>query len=171
MIHIADASLFIIRKRLEGNIVTVPSVVRELRDENSRTTLELMNVRIEPVLQSYKKKVKTKAGATRDSEELSDTDIDILAKALEYSERDETVLVSDDFAVQNTAIQLGIKVMPAGQRKIKDVLMWEKQCIGCKRRFPEGDECPVCGSQMKKRRKIKANSSDFASHERQKSEF
>ncbi|MDP2846384.1 MAG: DNA-binding protein, partial [Candidatus Methanoperedens sp.] len=34
-----------------------------------------------------------------------------------------------------------------------DVLIWEKQCIGCKRRFPEGDECPVCGSQMKKRRK------------------
>ncbi|MDP3103349.1 MAG: NOB1 family endonuclease, partial [Candidatus Methanoperedens sp.] len=110
-------------------------------------------VRIEPPLQSFKKKVKTKAGITRDSEELSDTDIDILAKALEYSEREETVLVTDDFAVQNTALQLGIKVMPAGQRKIKDVLIWEKQCIGCKRRFPQGDECPVCGSPMKKRRK------------------
>ncbi|MDD5616529.1 MAG: NOB1 family endonuclease [Candidatus Methanoperedens sp.] len=153
MIHIADASLFIIRKRLEGSVITVPSVVEELRDESSRTTLELMDVRIEPALSSFKKKVKTKAGITRDSEELSGTDIDILAKALEYSEREDTVLVSDDFAVQNTAIQLGIRVIPAGQRKIKDVLVWEKQCIGCKRRFPEGDECPVCGSQMKKRRK------------------
>ena len=153
MIHIADATLFIIRKRLEGSIVTVPSVVEELRDEDSRTTLELMDVRIEPPLLSFKKKVMTKAGITRDSEELSETDIDILAKALEYSEREETVLVTDDFAVQNTAIHLGIKVIPAGQRKIKDVLIWEKQCIGCKRRFPEGDECPVCGSQMKKRRK------------------
>ncbi|MDO8726791.1 MAG: NOB1 family endonuclease [Candidatus Methanoperedens sp.] len=153
MIHIADTSLFIIRKRLEGTVITVPSVVEELRDENSRTILELMNVRVEPPLQSYKKKVKTKAGITRDSEELSETDIDILAKALEYSEREDTVLVSDDFAVQNTAIQLGIRVIPAGQRKIKDVLLWEKQCIGCKRRFPQGDECPVCGSQMNKRRK------------------
>jgi UPF0271 protein len=112
-----------------------------------------MNVRVEPPLLSFKKKVKTKAGITRDSEELSGTDIDILAKALEYSEREETVLVTDDFAMQNTAIHLGIKVMPAGQRKIKDVLIWEKQCIGCKRRFPEGNECPVCGSEMKKRRK------------------
>jgi UPF0271 protein len=153
MIHIADASLFIIRKRLEGTVVTVPSVVEELRDENSRTILELMNVRIEPPLSSFKKKVMTKAGITRDSEELSETDIDILAKALEYSEREDTVLVSDDFAVQNTAIQLGIRVIPAGQRKIKDVLVWEKQCIGCKRRFPQGNECPVCGSEMKKRRK------------------
>jgi UPF0271 protein len=153
MIHIADASLFIIRKRLEGSVITVPSVVEELHDEKSRTIMELMNVRVEPPLLSFKKKVKTKAGITRDSEELSGTDIDILAKALEYSEREETVLVTDDFAVQNTAIQLGIKVMPAGQRKIKDVLIWEKQCIGCKRRFPQGDECPVCGSPMKKRRK------------------
>lgn len=153
MIHIADASLFIIRKRLEGNVITVPSVVEELRDESSRTTLELMNVRIEPPLSSFKKKVMTKAGITRDSEELSNTDIDIIAKALEYSEREDTFLVTDDYAVQNTAIQLGIRVIPAGQRKIKDVLIWEKQCIGCKRRFPQGDECPVCGSEMKKRRK------------------
>lgn len=153
MIYIADASLFILRKRLEGSIVTVPSVVEELRDENARTTMELMNVKVEPSLPGFKKEVRTKAGITKDSEELSDTDVDILAKALEYSKREETILVTDDFAVQNTAIQLGIKVMPAGGRKIKDVLLWEKQCIGCKRRFPEGDVCPVCGSPMKKRRK------------------
>lgn len=153
MIYIADSSLFIIRKRLEGIIITVPSVVDELRDENARTTMELMNVRVEPPLESFKKKVRAQAGITKDSEELSRTDIDILAKALEYSGREDAILVTDDFAVQNTAIQLGIKVMPAGQRKIKDVLLWEKQCIGCKRRFPAGEECPVCGSPMKKRRK------------------
>ncbi len=153
MLYIADSSLFIIRKRLEGRFVTVPSVVEELRDESARTTMELMDVRIEPPLESFKKEVRSKAGMTRDSEELSKTDIDILAKALEYSRKEETVLVTDDFAVQNTGIQLGINVMPAGQRKIKDILLWEKQCIGCKRRFPEGDECPVCGSPMKKKRK------------------
>jgi UPF0271 protein len=155
MVYIADASLFITRKRLEGSVITVPSVVEELRDENARTIMELMNVRVEPPLQDLKKEVRSKAGITRDSEELSGTDIDILAKALEYSRREETILVTDDFAIQNTAIQLGIRVMPAAQRKIKDVLLWEKKCIGCKRRFPEGDVCPVCGSQMKKVRREK----------------
>ncbi|NJD78233.1 MAG: NOB1 family endonuclease [Candidatus Methanoperedens sp.] len=155
MIYVADASLFIIRKRLEGSVITVPSVVEELRDENARTTMELMNVRVEPPVQSFVKEVRVKANITKDSEELSITDIEILAKALEYSGCEETVLVTDDFAIQNTAIQLGIRVMPAGQRKIKDVLLWEKQCIGCKRRFPEGDVCPVCGSPMNKRRKGK----------------
>lgn len=153
MPYIADSSLFIIRKRLEGSIITTPSVVEELRDENTRTMLELMNVRVEPPLERFIKMVRAKAGVTKDSEELSSTDIDILSKALEYSGRGDAILVTDDFAVQNTAIQLGIRVMPAGQRKIKDILLWEKQCIGCKRRFPEGDECPVCGSPMKKRRK------------------
>jgi UPF0271 protein len=155
MPYIADSSLFIIRKRLEGSIVTTPSVVEELRDENARTTLELMTAIIEPPLPGFIKEVREKAGITKDSEELSATDIDILAKALEYSRREETILVTDDFAVQNTALQLGIKVMPAGGKKIKDILLWEKRCIGCKRRFPQGDVCPVCGSPLKKIRKRK----------------
>jgi UPF0271 protein len=157
MIHIADSSLFIIGKRIEGSIITVPSVVEELRDERSRTIMELMNVRIEPPLQIFIREVKSKAGVTKDSEELSKTDIDILAKALEYSRKEETFLISDDYAVQNTAIHLGIKVMPAGQKKIRDVLIWEKFCIGCKRRFPKGDDCPVCGTALKKMRKKSSN--------------
>jgi UPF0271 protein len=160
MNYIADASLFIIRKRLDGNVITVPSVVEELRDESARTTMELMDVKVEPSLDVFRKEIKLKARVTRDIEELSETDIDILAKALEYSRRGETFLVTDDFAVQNTAFHLGIKVMPAGQRTIKDVLLWEKQCIGCKRRFPEGEVCKVCGSPMKKRRKAGKKNSD-----------
>ena len=153
MIHIADSSLFIIGKRIDGNFITVPSVVAEIRDERSRTILELMNVRIEPPLQSFIREVTSKARSTKDSEELSRTDIDLLAKALEYTRNEDTILVTDDYAVQNTAIQLGIKVMPAGQKKIKDVLLWEKFCIGCKRRFPQGNDCPVCGTPLKKMRK------------------
>lgn len=153
MIYIADSSVFIIGKRIEGIIITVPSVLDEIRDEKSRTIMELMNVRIEPVLQSFLREVISKARETKDSEELSRTDLDLLAKALEYTRIENTILVTDDYAVQNTAIQLGIKVIPAGQKKIKDVLLWEKFCIGCKRRFPTGDDCPVCGTLLKKMRK------------------
>ena len=153
MIHIADSSLFIIGKRIEGNIITVPSVVDELVDERSRTIMELMSVRIEPPLQSFMREVTIKARSSKDIEELSKTDIDVLAKALEYSRNEDTILVTDDYAVQNTAIHLGIRVMPVGQKKIKDVLLWEKFCIGCKRRFPQGKECPVCGTPLKKIRK------------------
>lgn len=153
MIYIADSSVFIIGKRIEGIIITVPPVLDEIRDEKSRTIMELMNVRIEPVLQSFLREVTSKAIETKDIEELSRTDLDLLAKALEYTRNENTILVTDDYAVQNTAIQMGIKVIPAGQKKIKDVLLWEKFCIGCKRRFPTGDDCPVCGTPLKKMRK------------------
>ncbi|MCX9085747.1 MAG: DNA-binding protein [Candidatus Methanoperedens sp.] len=153
MIQIADSSLFIIGKRIEGIIITVPSVVEELIDGRSRTMLDLMNVRVEPPLYSFISEVKTKAGFTKDSEELSKTDIDILAKALEFSRKEESFLISDDYAVQNTALHLGIKVRPVSQKKIRDVIQWEKFCIGCRRRFPQGDDCPVCGTALKKIRK------------------
>ena len=66
MIYIADSSLFIIGKRIEGNIITVPSVEEELRNENSRTMMELMNVTIEPPLQTFIREVRSIAGVTRD---------------------------------------------------------------------------------------------------------
>jgi endoribonuclease Nob1 len=153
MIYIADSSLFIIGKRIEGIIITVPSILDEIRDERSRTIMELMNVRIEPPLQNFIREVTSKARETKDSEELSRTDLELLAKALEYTRNENTILVTDDYAVQNTAIALGIKVIPAGQKKIKDVLLWEKFCTGCKRRFPTGEDCPVCGTPLKKMRK------------------
>ncbi len=153
MIYIADSSLFITGKRIEGIIITVPSVLDEVRDARSRTIMEIMNVKIEPPLQSFIREVTSKARETKDSEELSRTDLDLLAKALEYSRNENIILVTDDYAIQNTAIQLGINVIPAGQKKIKDILHWEKFCMGCKRRFPAGDNCPVCGTPLKKMRK------------------
>jgi len=79
-------------------------------------------------------------------------------EVINKEEWEQIFLITDDFAVQNTAIQLGIDVEPAGQRKIRDLLIWEKQCTGCKRRFSQGEECPVCGSPLKKRRKHKVSS-------------
>lgn len=154
MIYIADSSLFMVGKRIEGKILTVPSVANEIRDERSKTILELMNVEIEPPLQTAIMEVRSIAQRTKDCEELSGTDIDILAKALEYSRMDDCILITDDYAIQNTAIHLGIEVMPAGQKKIRNVITWEKFCIGCKRRFPQGNECPICGTPLKKMRKI-----------------
>lgn len=69
--------------------------------------------------------------------------------------KEEGVLLTDDYAVQNVASMLGIKVEPVVQKKIKDVLIWQKVCIGCKRKFDSGDICPVCGSPMRKGRKRK----------------
>ncbi|WP_406670704.1 DNA-binding protein [Methanolobus sp. ZRKC4] len=155
--YIADSAVFIMGVGIEPHrIITIPSVINELKSNEASMRFELAResgARVEMPEDSFRKSVLDIANKTRDAEELSATDIDILSKALEYG--NEAVLFSDDYAVQNVAEVLGIKVMPVVQKKIRDVLQWEKECTGCRRRFDTGEVCEVCGCTLKKRRKRK----------------
>lgn len=162
--YIADSAVFIM-----GNcdvdsslLITVPSVADELKSRDSVLRFDLAKeggLRVEWPEPEMVKEVREKAEHTRDSEELSKTDLEILAKALEH--RETAVLLTDDYAVQNVAVQLGIQVKPIAQKKIRDVLIWQKQCIGCKKTFEKGDECPICGSPLKKKRKRKIKGKSY----------
>lgn len=155
--YIADSAVFIMGKDIDpGTIITVSSVVEELRSSEASLRFELAlegGARVEMPDPVMRQRVLEVAGDTRDVEELSTTDIDILSKALEYG--NDAVLLSDDYAVQNVAEVLGVRVMPVVQKKIRDVLQWEKECTGCRRRFATGDVCEVCGCTLKKKRKRK----------------
>ncbi|MBP1910455.1 NOB1 family endonuclease [Methanolobus bombayensis] len=155
--YIADSAVFIMGSGIEPyRIITIPSVVNELKSNEAAMRFDLARengARVEMPDVIFREKVMKVANKTKDCEELSSTDIDILAKALEYKEN--SVLLTDDYAVQNVAKVLGLQVKPVAQKKIKDVLVWEKQCTGCRRKFDSGDVCPVCGSPLKKRRKRK----------------
>lgn len=161
--YIADSAVFImgyIKNINYSSLITVPSVTDELKSDGSVMRYELARengVRVEMPDPDTRNKVLEMAQYTRDLDELSGTDIDILAKALEYKNREnENVkLLTDDYAVQNVAELLKINVESIAQKKIKDRLVWEKECIGCKKRFDNGDICPICGSALKKKRKRK----------------
>jgi len=84
------------------------------------------------------------------AKELSETDIDMLAKALEYSEREEQCLFTDDFGCAEHRNPSRNKGHSCRAEKDQDVLIWEKQVHRVQEAVPEGDECPVCGSQMKR---------------------
>lgn len=154
--YIADSAVFIMGNcNLDRSLmITVPSVADELKSRDSVLRFDLAKeegLRVEWPEPEMVKEVRRKADQTRDSEELSKTDVEILAKALEH--RDKGVLLTDDYAVQNVAVQLGIQVKPIAQKKIKDIILWQKQCIGCRKTFEKGDICPICGSALKKKRK------------------
>ncbi len=155
--YIADSAVFIMGTGTEAHrLLTVPSVVNELKSYEASMRFELA-VESGACVQSpedpFLEEVREIAKRTRDCEELSKTDIDVLAKALEY--RESSMLLTDDYAVQNVARVMGIEVRPVVQKKIKDVLIWQKKCVGCHRSFDEGEICPVCGSGLKKSRKRK----------------
>ncbi|TGC07429.1 NOB1 family endonuclease [Methanolobus halotolerans] len=154
---IADSAVFIMGKDIDPvSIITVSSVVGELRSSEASLRFELAlegGAKVEMPDPVVRRRVLEVAESTRDVEELSATDIDILSKALEYG--NDAVLLSDDYAVQNVAQVLGIMVKPVVQKEIRDVLQWQKECTGCRRRFDTGDICQVCGSTLRKRRKRK----------------
>ncbi len=154
---VADSAVFIMGKDINSkSLITVPSVIDELKSSQANMRFQLAaeeGARVESPDPGLVREVLKVARYSNDIEELSQTDVDILAKALEY--KDSSVLFSDDYAVQNVAVLLKINVKPVSQKKIGDVLVWGKKCTGCKKRFDRGDICPVCGSALKKVRKRK----------------
>ena len=152
-VYIADSSVFILGmplpSRVQNRIITTPEVIAELKDIKSKTVFEaalLSGVEVEPPLPHLITEVKSHASRTGDIERLSDTDIGILAKALEHG----GILCTDDYAIQNVAESLGIETEPILQDGIKETFEWGRRCKGCGRRF--GSEiriCPVCGSETK----------------------
>jgi UPF0271 protein len=154
--YIVDSAVFIMRNsNLNSSLmITVPSIVDELKSRDSMLCYYLAKeggLRVEWPEPEMVKEIQRKAEHTRDSEELSKADLEILAKALEY--RDRGVLITDDYAIQNVALQLGIQVKPVAQKKIKDIIIWQKKCTGCKKTFDKGNICTICGSSLKKKRK------------------
>ncbi|WP_245619192.1 NOB1 family endonuclease [Methanogenium cariaci] len=74
---------------------------------------------------------------------LSETDTGILALAVELN----AAVMTDDFAVQNTAQRLEIPVIPILQRRAKK-RTWKYRCTGCGRFWSAPGECQICGAEI-----------------------
>ena len=104
---ILDASAFFIAFPVTEKIMTVPGVVSELKDIKGKARFEVLTsmglVVSEPTSQSLKK-VKEASIRSGDGSVLSQTDIEVIALALDV----HGTICSDDFALQNTAQYLSL---------------------------------------------------------------
>ncbi len=154
--YVLDTSAFIYGMMPGGDMETVPAVYAEVKDDQSRLKLELMEGLkvIEPDA-PFLARVAEAAHTSGDDKRISKADGDLLALALQEKEAGKDVaLLTDDYAVQNVARALGIRVIALRQKKSRSRVAWEKQCTGCRRSFaegdsPDGDTCPVCGSPLR----------------------
>ncbi len=126
----------------------MPAVVDELRDLRSKSMLHIFEARVESPTCQALKAVKSAASETGDLRVLSIADLEVLAKALEY----EAALATDDYALQNVALHLGLKIEPIGQPRIKRKLKHVQRCQGCGKSF-EGEACPDCGTPARKKKR------------------
>ncbi len=140
------------RKAVYGDMVTVPEVVEEIKDEDSKLYMSLRNIRIEEADKSSVEVVKKVAMRTGDIYRLSNADIKLIAKAVDEMELGkEAVIVTDDYSIQNVARHLGIGIEKVVQRGITKEFRWVRVCRGC-RRIIETERCDVCGSEAVLRR-------------------
>lgn len=142
----------------EGVFSTTASVINEIHNRPSRFRAGLLEVldrlREEAPPADSIRATRIAAAETGDESVLSETDIELIALA--YSKKRDgmsTALVSMDFAILNTARHMGIETVDASG-KFKDDIRWILVCPACNNRSKASKtshECPVCGTQMRRK--------------------
>jgi UPF0271 protein len=134
--------------RADIDLYTTPGVIEELkrgRIAKDVDTLSSISLRVVPPARELSAHVRDAAKGTGDAGRLSDTDVELLALALEMS----GILVTDDYSIQNMAEVLGIEYVKGVEKGISEVYQWEYRCSGCGRRFSDSKvDCPICGSEL-----------------------
>lgn len=149
--YVIDTSAILTRKLnlSQENFVIPASVLEEIRlgkIARAITWQEEDLYIVQPKAESISS-VRKAASETGDLEELSRTDIEVLAVALELG----ATVVTDDFAIENVASRLGIRFVGADLKSIARSIEWQFRCTGCGRRFTRRvSECPVCGHSVKR---------------------
>lgn len=149
----------------EIQLYTVPYVVNEIRDTVPKLRLDAWinagKIKIIDPETQHIEKIESETQKMGESRNLSNPDKMVLALALQLKTDEwESMIVSDDYSVQNMASKLGIKYISIAVHGIKRRIEWEIYCPGCRRKYsiPQREGiCHVCGTALKRRpvRKIK----------------
>ncbi|MFX1319590.1 MAG: NOB1 family endonuclease [Promethearchaeota archaeon] len=140
-------------------LATTPLVEKEMHHKGLKESLDLLIVTnklriIEPTSHSIKK-VKTTAQKLGDLPTLSEPDQELLALAVDLTTQDyRVILVTDDYAIQNVAQQLGVEFKSVSTSGIREIINWETYCKACGHKEPGSTTettCPVCGTALKRR--------------------
>jgi len=97
--------------------------------------------------QEYITKVLSSAKEIGDFQNLSKGDISVIALCLQLGGE----LVTDDFAISNTAKRLNLIVIPIMTKGIDKVKDWVYFCSGCEKIFSKITRCPICGSKLNRK--------------------
>ncbi|GAB3680827.1 NOB1 family endonuclease [Salinarchaeum chitinilyticum] len=148
--YVLDSSAFIREYHTDEQIATIPLVREELESESAYRfdALEGSGMHVHIPSQETVEKVERAARDLGDFEELSRTDVRLVAATFEL----DGTLVTDDYAMQNVADRLGVAVEVIAHDGIDEQREWRFQCQGCGREFDDDrDRCPICGSGLSRK--------------------
>ena len=138
-------------------LYTTPSVVEEVRDSESRASLELVislgRLVVKPPSRRSIAKAIMYAREVGEHTSLSKTDIDVIALALDLHGRGKTIVLTDDYAIQNTLLYIGIPFKPLRTIGISVQRKYIVYCPNCGYITSSIGEktCPLCGMPLTKK--------------------
>ncbi len=139
---------------------TVPKVEEEIKSNSMtwvrfKTAVENGKVKVKVPSEEAWNRVKASANKVGDSFFLSETDLQVLALALEFKAEGCTPqIVTDDYSIQNVATQMGIDFVSLATFGIRRLLEWVRYCPACHKEYPadyNATECIVCGTALKRK--------------------
>ena len=144
---VLDSCAFLSQNHPEGKLATIPEIEGELINRQSKQYFANLVGKglklIEPGKES-EIHVQKKASETGDLDVLSNPDLKILALTYEI----EGTIISDDFAIQNVALYMGLNYLSCNGNPIKELRRWKYKCSACN--FVTTNKtksCEVCGSK------------------------
>ncbi len=121
------------------------------------TAVESGRIKIKMPSEEFSNKVKVSASKVGDSFLLSETDMQLLALALQLKANGERPeIITDDYSIQNVATQMGIEFYALATFGIRRLLEWIRYCPACHREYPVNSSfntCQVCGTELKRKPK------------------
>jgi UPF0271 protein len=157
-VFLLDTSAILSGKQInldDSKIITTPSISNEItpggKDYQYFKILKERGLSIHIPSETSVKKVKNISIETGDSYRLSKADIDIVALALDIKKQgNESIILTDDYSIQNVAHSLNIKFETISQSGITRKFKWIGRCQGCRKKFKDNIKiCPICGAKIK----------------------
>lgn len=138
---------------------TTPQVLREIAHRQmARAVLDSLLESGRLVAESpdatFQERVRALAARSGDIGKVSDTDVSVLALALQLSGRSlRATIISDDYSVENLSRLLGLECRPVMTRGIARAVEWVVYCRGCGKVFrnKRAAVCDVCGTALRRR--------------------
>ncbi|NWF87658.1 ribonuclease VapC [Candidatus Bathyarchaeota archaeon] len=139
---------------------TVPMVKEEIIGDSMprvrfKTAVESGKLKVKSPNKAFLEQIKESANVVGDVFFLSETDLQVLALALELKAQGSSpLIVTDDYSIQNVADQLQIKFASLATFGIRFRLQWLRYCSACHRKYSadyKSSKCQICGTELKRK--------------------
>lgn len=144
---------------VEGVHYITPSVESELMAGRTRSVTEISiasgSLHVRAPKPEFVAVSKARASSTGDLAVLSETDLEVVALALELeNEGNDVIVVSDDYSLQNLCTLLSIEFRPMVTKGISEEFWWFLYCPACGATYDQATKlltCQICGHSLKRK--------------------